>query len=289
MLTNPHRPSTSSALCLLVLCWAGGPACAAHDPDARIVELSRRIKTQPGAAHLYLRRAECYRQVRRFAAALRDLRQAERLRPDFDDVQLSCANVFLDQRLYTAGLAAVGRYLERHPRAGAALYLRARLQLGRGEERAAAADYARAVPMLERATAEHYLAWARLLAARSDRRGALRVLDAGLERLGFLIALHDFALDLEEASGLYPAALARVDRILRVVRRRETWLFRHAVLLERMGEVGRARDSYLKCEQTMARLPRRCREVPATARLARRVAAALAREVGAGRHSRRGH
>ena len=96
---------------------------------------------------------------------------------------------------------------------------------------------------------------------------AIRILDAGMARIGPAHTLQTRALELEEAAGRIDDALRRLQRIADLSERKEMWLKRRGDLLARAGRTAEARAAYAAALAAIAALPDWLRESPDTTRL----------------------
>ena len=269
------KPSPILSL-LLAFTAAHEPAANdSHDPDRRVRELGKKIESDPKNPRLYLLRAELYRQNRRFSRAHIDLDRVVRLDPRLAGADLVRGQVFFDQKRFDAGLAAVERFLNKALGNVHGLRLRGRLRMRTNDPRAAARDFAAATTGTAVPRPDDFLEWARALVAASESRAAVRVIDAGIARLGPLVSLHSCALDLEEAAGRTEAALARLAVLAAGARRKERWHYRRGRVLVRAGRRDEALGAFRAASAAIAGLPRRCRVAPATKDLAGRICVAI--------------
>jgi tetratricopeptide (TPR) repeat protein len=204
------RRLVGSALLLAVAC----PALAHPGPHLRIEALSDSLRRLPGDAMWWLERAEQYLESGDPAAALRDLDCAEAMAPGLADVPRMRGAILLSLGDAAAAERHLARAVARDSSAGETYLLRGRARMALGRPHAAAADFERSVELSLRPTPDHFLAWARALAAPGAGRPdeALAALDRGLATLGPSVALAEEAVNLECARGAWDRALDRVDR-----------------------------------------------------------------------------
>ena len=126
---------------------------------------------------------------------------------------------------------------------------------------------------------EYFLERARALEAAgpSHLAEALTGLDDGVERLGDVITLQLYAVDLELARGNYEGALERLDQISAGSVRQEPWLVRKATILEAAGRKEDARAAYEQTLISIGELPSSRRNNKAVARLEHEAREALKR------------
>ena len=150
-----------------------------------------------------------------------------------------------------------------------------------GKHLEAAKDFTGAIANAPNATPrpEYFLERARALEAAgpSHIAEALAGLDDGVERLGDVITLQLYAVDLELARGNYEGALRRLDQIAVRSVRQEPWLIRKGTILEAAGRKEDARAAYEQTLIAIGELPSSRRSNKAVARLENEAREALKR------------
>jgi tetratricopeptide (TPR) repeat protein len=270
----------TTALRVLVLCLAVPLPLAAHgDLHERIAALTKQINDAPTNAELYLRRGELHRAHRDWKPALADYDRVAQLRPDLDVVDLSRGLTFFASGSPEAAIAALDRFLLKHPEHAEASLTRARARAKLGRHEAAAEDFTRAITHTTMPRPEHYLERAQALTALGDARidDALRGLDEGIKTLGPIVTLQLYAIDFELRKNRHDAALARLDQIAAQAARKETWLARRGAILEQARRPGEARQAYATALAALDLVPVSRRNTKTTVELESRLRAALAR------------
>ena len=117
---------------------------------------------------------------------------------------------------------------------------------------------------------------AQALTAEGQVAEALRALDEGIRKLGPIVPLQGYALDLELGRKNNDAALARLETILARALRKESWFARRGDILLVVGRTAEARKSYEAALAAVKRLPGRLQQGPAMVKLQAHVNAALA-------------
>jgi predicted Zn-dependent protease len=247
-----------------------------HD---RVALASTRIEAEPANAGYYLTRSILYRDHGDFTTALADLERGAQLDPMRRELGLLYGRLYLAWDQPERALAPLESFLEEqpdHPAANVTL-ARALARLGRHLE--AADRYTFAIDHEPVSNPEHYLGRARALRAAGDeyRERALRGLDAGIDRLGPVVALAMSAIEIEVALGRFDSALARGDRLVARSPRQETWLARRGEILEVAQRPEEAHGSYLRVLTEIEKLPALRRRTPAMTQLRSRARAGLAR------------
>jgi tetratricopeptide (TPR) repeat protein len=278
------RTAAGAALVVVAWTWSlGTGAVVAHGPiDEQITAITNRIKVDTQNPGLYLKRGELHSHHRDWDAALADYERAAQLDPTLATVDLARGTTLLEAGRYSQAKMALDRFLAQHSDHVRAVATRARVCVKLDKYREAVEDYTRAITLAERLNQpnpEYYLERARALAHEGDGhvREALRGLDAGMEKLGPIVTLQLYAIDLELTDNRYDAALARLETIVRQSPRQELWLARRGEMLEQAGRPAQARLAYQQALAAIESLPAHARRIRATVDLEGRIHAALAR------------
>jgi tetratricopeptide (TPR) repeat protein len=252
-------------------------ACAHGDMHLRILALTQRIEAATNnPARLYLERGELQREHGLWEAAGADYDRAAQLDPGLAGVDLCRGRLLADRGQLEAARAMFGKALECNPSDGEAFVGRARVLVKLGQRQAAIGDYWNGMERLGAPQTEYVLELARLLTAEGKVEEALRALDEGIKKLGPILPLQGYALDLELGRKNNDAALARLETILARAMRKESWFARRGDIMLEAGRTAEARKS---CEAALAavqRLPGRLQQGPAMVKLQAHVNAALA-------------
>lgn len=171
--------------------------------------------------------------------------------------------------------------LQRSPGDGESYVGRARVLARLGQRQAAIADYWRGLERLREPSPDYVVELARALAAEGQVKEALRALDEGIRKLGPILPLQGYALELELGRKDNDAALARLETILARAMRKETWFARRGDIFVEAGKVAEARKSYEAALTAIDRLPGRLQQGPAMVKLRTDVNVALARMTNA--------
>ncbi len=256
---------TLASLCAPALLLAHG------DLSDRIAALTTGIQRTPGAAKLYLDRAELHRQHSEIDAALADYSTAERLDPALTVIDLARGRMLADAGDWRGALPPLERYLVRYPTSVDAARLRAHAlrELDRPAE--AAEGFAFVTRAADPPTPDDYLGHADAMAAAGRKDAAIVAIDAGLVRLGPVVALQLRALALELSLGRCAEMLARLDPILSRTPRREAWLEWRARALHCAGRPAEAIAAAREGLEAIAALPPGRRVTPLTTELALRL------------------
>ncbi len=252
----------------------------------QIAALDRRIAEDPEDAGLYLRRGDLRRRHRDWAAALADLDRAAELDPRRIEVHHVRGETFLDSDRPRRAERSFERYLTLLPdepdlrdRRASALLLRGKAARQLGRPLDAAGCYRRAVDLAERPGPQAFLDCARAFdeAGSEHLDAALSCLDDGQTRLGPVVSLERFAIELELRRRRFDAALERLDRLADLSPHQAPWLVERGEILEQAGRPVAARAVFLQARAAIGELSSGRRRSPATRALEQRIDAGLER------------
>ena len=269
-------PATLGLWCLLGL-LAPASAPAHGDLHDQITALTKEIQQAPTNIVLYLRRGELYRLHAEYDAALADIDHAGTLDPALDVLDLARGKTFSDANWPLSARGSLDRFLARSANHIEALHTRARVLVKLGEREAAARDYTRAIALSREPQLELYIERANALTTETGEHldEALRGLEEGIRKIGPIVTLELFAIDLEVKQKRYDAALARLEQISAQFPRKETWLARRGEILQQAGRDKEAREAFRDALKAIAALPAPRRQVPAMLELEKRLKALL--------------
>lgn len=260
------------------MAWAGvwvvlgGGVLEAHgDLREQIAAVSARLQVDPRNANLYLKRAELYRGLGEWDLALADYDRSAAANPRLTVVDLARGKTLVEAGRAEQARPSLDRFLARQPDHWEGLIARARMWVKLGRLPFAIEDYNRGIARAAAARAEYFLERARAQAGDGRVEEALRGLDEGVRRLGPLVTLEVYGIELELKQKRYDAALARLDRITGQADRKDSWLARRGEILEQAGRREEARRSYRAALAAIDSLPAARRNVPATTELERRL------------------
>jgi tetratricopeptide (TPR) repeat protein len=255
--------------------------CWAHQQiGLKLEQLDVEIAEHPDDADLYVQRGELYRLNREWALAEADFEKALDLTPDNPDLQFHLGRLWFEAGHSPRARSALDRFVAARPDHVEGLVIRGRV-LGASDERlAAAADYDRVIARLDPPEPEHYLQRARWLIAEGGVHvdAALRGIDEAIARLGPLVTLIMFAIDVETGLGRYDAALARFASLPAVLAGRPNWLAQRGDVLHAAGRDREASAAYADALAAIEGLSAKRRTVKATVALEARLRRLLARD-----------
>jgi tetratricopeptide (TPR) repeat protein len=254
--------------------------CWAHQPiSLRLEQLNLEITGRPNDANLYIQRGELYRLNREWALSEADFLRAINLTPGNPDLQFHLGRLWFEAGDPERARPALDRFVAARPDHVEGLVIRGRILGALGERLAAVADYDQVIARLDPPEPEHYLQRARWLIAEGDAHvdAALRGIDEAIARLGPLVALITFAIDVETGRGRYDAALARFASLPAPLVKRPNWLAQRGDVLSMAGRDREASTAYADALAAIERLSAKRRTVKATVALEARLRGLLGR------------
>jgi tetratricopeptide (TPR) repeat protein len=260
-----------------LLLAALSPARAHEDYLLQIADVTRLLEKTPDRPDLYYRRGELHRLHQTWDAAHADFDHALALDANFP-VDLGRGRLFLDAGWLLSAKGVFDRLLLRQTNNVDAYIARAHTLLKLGQPTAASADYFHAIRNSRESRPDLYIECAQALAAAdaTNLPAAVIVLDEGVRKLGPLVTLQLFAIDLEVKQTRYDQALARLDQVMANSPRKETWLARKGEILQRADRKAEAAAAYRSALVAMETLPPFRRKVPAMQDLEKRLRDGLA-------------
>jgi Flp pilus assembly protein TadD len=268
-----------AAILLIFLCrYLLEPVQAfAHEGlHEQIAEVTAQIKLYPNDASLYLKRGELYRLHRNWQQAIADYQQVKHLAPELEVLEFAFGRLFFEAGQFKQANKWLNRYLLHNPQNVEALVLRAKVLARLGRHRAAANDYAKVITHSSKLKPDYFIerAWQLINTGRNGRLAALAVIDEGIKKLGPIVTLELFAIDIEVASRQYAAALERLERLAVQSPRKESWLVRRGEILLQAGRIAEAHKAFEQALAAIESLPAYHRYTKATVTLENRLRAA---------------
>ena len=247
------------------------------DLHEQIAIATKLIQKEPKNAELYLKRGEVHRAHGDWDAATADYDSASQLDPKLIVVDLARGKTLLAANWPMSAKVVLDRFLTKQTNHVDALVTRARVLHKLSEHAAAAKDFTSAIQFSHDPQPEFYIERAESLAAQPGDHfeETLRSLDEGIKRLGPLVTLQLYAIDLEIKQKHFDAALSRLDLIAAQSTRKETWLAKRGEILQQAGRIADARAAYQSALKAIELLPASRRQVPAMAELETRLQSQL--------------
>jgi len=258
MLQLLPRQRVNILACLFLLFYLPSLALAHEDIDEQLAAVNLTLVETPDDYALLARRGKLHSQHGDWQLAVRDLRRAQGLAPDGAaaalDLDIGLAFHLGDKA--NEALSFIERYLVAHPDSSAAWRERARIQMSLNRKNAALEDFSRAIRLSEVPTPEHYIERARVLEHNTDRfEELLAGIDDGIDALGPLASLVEFAINIELERGNYAAALDRTGSLPEPIRRQSRWLYNQSQMLLMMGRQTEAESINREALRAIERLP----------------------------------
>ncbi|MBA4150000.1 MAG: hypothetical protein H0X66_17960 [Verrucomicrobia bacterium] len=242
----------------------------------QIAATTRQIESATNnAAHLYLQRGELYREHQDWVAAEADYARAANLNPKLVAVDICRAGMLADSGELEAAEALFDKVIARSKDEGEAFIGRARVLMKVNQPQAAVPDFQRGLELLQHPQPEYFLELAQALVGDRKVDAALLSLDAGMRKFGPIFPLQGYALDLELERQNTEAALVRLDSIIELMTRKESWLARRGDILLAAGRSEEAQKSYRAALKSIDLLPPRLQQSPSMVELQARVHAVL--------------
>jgi len=249
---------------------------------AFISRLTEQISTNQNNVEALIQRADLYRLHANWTEAQNDYAAAGKLAPGSTSLLLGQAQLHVDMGEDSAARAAYGAVLSRDPTNAAALFGRAPVLARLGERKAAIADYSRGLALAAFPQPGDFLERASLQATEFGTEEAIKGLDEGLARLGWMVTLQKAAIELELKRHRTDEALVRLETIIGRSNRKETWLAWKGEILLAAGKTDQAQDVLSAALQAIDGLPPRMRTSPGMTELRAKVERLLASPVSAG-------
>ncbi len=268
-----------SHIAAIAVLWFALPlATQAHgDMHDQIVALTKQLEKDPRNTDLLLHRGELHRAHQDYDAAFADFERAATVNTNLPILDMSRGRLFHQANWPLSARVVLDRFLSRHPNHVEARTTRAKVLVQLGERLAGARDYTEAIKFSTEPQPELYIERAQALTAEGDAHfaEALRGLDEGVKKLGPLVTLQLYAIDVELKRRDFDAALGRLDAVSAKSPRKETWLARRGEILELAGRADDAKAAFQSALAALDTLPPARRNVPAMQELEKRLRAAL--------------
>jgi tetratricopeptide (TPR) repeat protein len=267
-----------AALGLATTLALASPGRSHQEINLSLERLNAEIAEHPDQADLYVQRSDLNRLNREWALAETDLERALELTPDDPDLQFHLGRLWFEAGDPARARPALDRFVAARPDNVEALVIRGRVLGALDQRLAAAADYDRVIARLDPPEPEHYLQRARWLIAEGNTQAdvALDGIDEAIARLGPLVTLIAFAVEVENRRGRYDAALARFASLPAVLAGSPDWLARRGDVLGAAGRDREATAAYTDALAAIEALSAKRRTVKATVALEARLRRLLA-------------
>lgn len=247
---------------LLGLAWHRPMAAWSHgDVHHRIEAASRALEARPDDVQVIMRRGSLYLIDEDPASAVKDFKRAHALDPSIPEVHFLMGKALLGAGDYKGAIEALNQHLEKHPQDPQGYIVRGRVWAKVEDPRQSADDFSSALSFMKQPSPDYFIERARVLATKpAFMAEAVEGLDSGIQKLGPLVTLVLTAVELEVAQQQFDAALVRMDRLLELSERNESWKIRKADILLEAGRTEEALALYQETLVSLRSLPHRNRK-----------------------------
>jgi tetratricopeptide (TPR) repeat protein len=246
---------------------------AHEDLSDQVKIVSKKIKLNPSDPSLYFERAELYRGDFHWALAEKDYLYTRKLSPGMKAVDLGLGLLYYDTKRWKESLQELSRFLKNTPDHVVARITRGRVLKILGNFPGAIEDYSIALKIQPDPAV--YIERARLLAAENKIEEALSSLNEGIAKLGSVVTMELYAIELEVSSKRFESALDRLDRIMAQSERKEAWLVRRGEILRLAARDEEAKMAYRQALEAIQKLPAARRDTRYTKELQKKIELAL--------------
>jgi tetratricopeptide (TPR) repeat protein len=268
--------------CCCFYCSLLSPVLAHGMLDEQIIEVTKLIEQDPNDASLYLKRGELHRHHHDWEKALVDYGKAASIDAHLAIVDLARGKMMLEAGWTNKARIALDRFLEHCPNQSEALILRARALVKLGKYLEAAEDFTNALSSLSNPEPEYYIERAQALSKAGTEYidDALFGIDEGLRKLGQIVTLQLYAVDLELKLKNYESALTRLEQIASQSPRKDKWLLQRGEILQKAGRYDEAHKTFAKALKNIESLSHHRRKTKTIIELEKNLHAALNRQAG---------
>ena len=242
-----------TASVLLVL--SAGPALGHGGFHQRLAQLAVALEKSPNDPALHFELADVNGQHGDWQMALLNLDRVEELAPGKFPTSLLRGQAWLTGGQPGKAKTALDALLAGQPEHARGRLLRARAAQRLGDAAGSLADYREALRRTPAPDPDLLQETAGALAAGGFPEEAVRVLAAGMEKLGPIPSLVLRAMEVEIATGNFDAALARVEALRKSAPRPEPWMARRASVLAQAGRIEDSRAAWQALVEHLAALP----------------------------------
>jgi len=265
------KAKSIAALGLLLMFACEWRAWGHADLLAFISRLTEQLSTNQNNVEALIQRADLYRLHGNWKEAQNDYDAGRKLAPDSTSLLLGQALLRVDMGEDSAARVAYDTVLSRDPTNVAALFGRAPVLARLGDRKAAIADYSRGLALTAFPQPGEFLQRASLQAAEFGTDEAIKGLDEGLARLGWMVTLQKAAIELELKRQQTDEALTRLETIIVRSNRKETWLAWKGEILLAARRTAEAQEALSAAVKAIDSLPPRMRTSPSMTELRAKV------------------
>jgi tetratricopeptide (TPR) repeat protein len=237
--------TTAFCVSLFILASLAQQVSAHASIEQRIVTLSKKLDQDPGNIELYLLRGELYASHEAWLDAEADYEQVIQLDPQNLEVHLYLGKMYLSSNRSQKAEAELKHFLEYLPDHSQARITLAKTLLKLDRRLQAVDEYSRGISLNPQPSPDWYLQRAKALSEAGEGylQEAIGGLDQGIQKLGPLVVLQLYAVELELRRNQYDAALVRLDQVAAQSSRQESWLMKRAQILAKAGRSEEAMET----------------------------------------------
>ena len=246
-------------------------AIAHGDLHERILFLSNQIDLYPDSLFLYYKRGQVYNQHLEFSKALNDFKHCKKNGYDNLLVDMEIAQSYNGSKKYKKAKKTINKLLEKDPGHVRALALKARIYSSEEKFEEAATLFEDIISLVDKPRTDNYIeaanAWLNIANRKEGEVKALRVTDKGIERLGEIIVLLKFKVNILMNSENYEEAIATQSRIIELSNRKERGYYSRALIHVKMNDMDSAISDLSEAQAHLNSLPLRLKSVKANQEL----------------------
>lgn len=212
----------------------------------QIDQLSVQIKQNPTNVPLRLKRGQLHTIDQNWLQAQVDFKAVRAFNAKHSTVDLLEAKMWFAAHQPNPAYRLINRYLKNYPATPAALDLRAKLNLLLGHSQAAMNDYASVIKYSDTVSPDMFLQWAKAQASiiPINQQQVHSIIQMGLNRLGLLVVLLQYAIDFDRQHQSYLSALHWLEQLPLKLRNQPHWRVQKAQLLESLHKPLEAYSQY---------------------------------------------
>lgn len=235
----------------------------------RIQEQNQRIEAHPDDANLYLIRGELYRENRNWPLAWNDYTRAQMMLPKGSEQQFQVLFYMGRMQLQSGNPKSahtlLSKVLAYNPNHSQARLNQARTLFALGEKRKAVGQMDQFISLTGQGAPDYYLERAKMTTAIGPEynKRAIKGLNEAIDRLGPLVSLIQYAVEVHTNSGQYQLALEKIHQLPTNLQELPAWQARYGDILRQEGKQEEAVAAYRKATATINKMPERRRSTRA--------------------------
>jgi tetratricopeptide (TPR) repeat protein len=236
------------------------------DLDLRIAEVTAEIKENPDSSFLFIKRAKLHFQHETYRKSLRDLRRSQKLRYSSAEQKLLFAKNYFRLGKFEKSMTFIDEILHNDTHHVLAIKLKAKNYFEQGNYHNSAIAYEQVIENTSKSFPANYIdasyAW-EAMDTDEGKKGALIILDKGIEEFGDIIILHERLKEFGLNQNDYPLAIEAQLKIVEISPRKERPYLELSSLYQQNNDYQKARDCILLAREQYDKLPLRIKNTPA--------------------------